>query len=90
MKTILIAIVLAFSFSGCMTNEHLSQQFTSSQIGCNAEDIQIIDERAAMFTGMHTWNAKCNGKEYICTYQQTAGAKCVELMSTNQIKTKAN
>ncbi len=64
-------------FSGCITNANISKQFTSAQIGCDMNNIEIINEKAGM-NGMHTWIAKCKGKKYFCTYHYGDGAKCTE------------
>lgn len=70
-------LIIMIGFSGCLTNPEISKQFTSSNIGCETRDINIINETAD-FNGMHTWTAECKGKEYICTYHTTAGSKCTE------------
>lgn len=71
------SLVIMICFSGCLTNPEISKQFTSSSIGCETQDISIFNETAAL-NGMHAWTAECKGKQYLCTYHETAGARCTE------------
>lgn len=74
------AVAALILLSGCMTNEALSKDFSSSQIGCMQKDITIIDEKASA-GGVHTWIAECNGKKHMCSYHTTTGATCKELVN---------
>ena len=74
-----IAAIVAITFTGCIKNPKISKQFTSGQTGCIEKDIVITNETASM-NGMHTWEAQCNGKNYLCAYHYGDGAKCAEKM----------
>lgn len=73
-----LTLSLATLFTGCITNENLSKDFSSGRIGCPTEEITIINEKASTFGGSHTWVAECRGRYYICSYQQTMGTSCTE------------
>ena len=78
LKTSILTFMIFSIFTGCMTNENISKDFTASSIGCNPSNIQILNEKASL-NGMHTWTAMCKGKEYFCTYHVGDGAKCSEI-----------
>lgn len=78
LKTSILTLMIFSTFTGCMTNENISKDFTASSIGCNPSNIQILNEKASL-NGMHTWTAMCKGKEYFCTYHVGDGAKCSEI-----------
>jgi len=77
-KMNILVLVSTLLFTGCMTNENLSKDFSSGRIGCPTEEITIINEKASTFGGSHTWVAECRGRYYICSYQQTMGTVCKE------------
>ena len=77
-KVSILILFSIFLFSGCMTNENISKDFTAGSVGCKPEKIQIVNEKATM-SGMHTWTAFCNNKEYFCTYHYGDGLKCSEI-----------
>ncbi|MDK2063055.1 hypothetical protein [Aliarcobacter butzleri] len=77
-KISIVGLVSVLCFTGCLTNENISKDFTAGSIGCKPEKISIVNEKATM-SGMHTWTAYCNNKEYFCTYHYGDGAKCSEV-----------
>ena len=77
-KHILAIITIGIIVSGC-TSARISSQLASGQLGCRSQDIIISEETATLITGMHEFIAECNGKKYVCLYQQTTGIKCTEL-----------
>ncbi|MCT7586968.1 hypothetical protein [Aliarcobacter butzleri] len=77
-KISIVGLVSVLCFNGCLTNENISKDFTAGSIGCKPEKISIVNEKATM-SGMHTWTAYCNNKEYFCTYHYGDGAKCSEV-----------
>jgi len=78
MNKILLALGGVLLFTGCMTNENLSKNFSSGRIGCPSEEITIINEKATTFGSSHTWVAECRGRYYICDYQPSMGTTCNE------------
>lgn len=78
MKKSLLLIISVFILTGCLKNENISRDFSAGQIGCQPENIQIINEKATM-AGMHTWTARCNNRDYFCTYHYGDGASCKEI-----------
>jgi len=78
MKNHLMALIFLTSLAGC-TSSRISQNLTSGAIGCRPEEIQIFNETATIIGSMHNWEAVCNGKHYICSYQPTTGVNCKEM-----------
>jgi len=77
-KIIYIIFLIAFLF-GC-TSPRISRNLSSGVIGCRPDDITIENETATAIGSMHNWEAICNGKRYICSYQPTTGCNCKELV----------
>lgn len=74
----ILGFISLFVFTGCLTNENISRDFTAGSIGCKPQNISIVNEKATM-SGMHTWSAFCNNKEYFCTYHFGDGVNCSEI-----------
>lgn len=77
MKTAILVIGVIILIAGC-TNARISANLTSGVIGCSPEDITIEKETGEWITGLHAWEAVCNGKRYVCSYQNTTGINCKE------------
>ena len=77
-KVSILILFSIFLFSGCMTNENISKDFTAGSVGCKPEKTQIVNEKVTM-SGMHTRTALCNNKEYFSTYHYVDGVKCSEI-----------
>ena len=79
MKSNLIEILLVmaslFIFSGC-TSTVISQSLASGALGCPSKEIIISDEDVN--SGVHTFMATCNGKDYYCTYMYPNPISCKE------------
>jgi hypothetical protein len=56
-----ILLLLLVPALGCAS----LQNVTSGQIGCPAEEIQIVSDEAGW--GTRTWTAQCHGKTYYCS-----------------------
>ena len=41
-KVSILILFSIFLFSGCMTNENISKDFTAGSVGCKPEKIQIV------------------------------------------------
>ena len=72
-----LLLVATSMLTACITNPNISKDLASSQIGCSPKDIKITDETARM-GGIHNWNAECKGQKFICSYNTTAGTKCIK------------
>lgn len=77
MKKDLILLMTAIVFAGC-TNPRFSADMSSGAIGCQPDDIIIENESSTLIAGLHTWEAVCNGRRYICSYQVSTGVNCKE------------
>ena len=82
MKTIgmslIILSILGFGLSGCSLGASMHAQFTSMNVDCKTENVQVSNEIVAL-NGTETWTAKCNGKTYECNYLSGSGSNCYEL-----------
>lgn len=76
MKNLFTLILITIILSSC-TSARISRKFSSGQIGCTEDEIQIANESASI-EGMHNWVAICQGVKYVCTYHYQDGAKCIE------------
>lgn len=75
---LLSAFAIALLVSGCaMTNERVSRNLASGEIGCAASKIAIENETAS-FDGSHNFEAICKGQRFFCHYHQTSGIDCKE------------
>ena len=52
----------------------------SGAVGCRPDQIIIVNETASLIGGRHNFDAICNGKRFICSYQPTTGINCKEAM----------
>lgn len=74
----LLIILLVGLTTGCaMTNERVSRDLASGEIGCPASEIEIENETATI-RGNHNFEAICRGKRFFCHYHQTSGIDCTE------------
>ncbi len=77
-KTVLkliISLIIFAELGGCSFGASMQAQYTSMNIGCNADDVQISNERVEL-SGAETWTAKCDGKIYDCDYFPEADSHC--------------
>lgn len=81
MKKVLLLTVVALLTAGC-TSTRISKKFSSGQIGCTEDEIQIANESASA-EGMHNWVAICQGKKFVCSYHYEDGASCKEALNQN-------
>jgi len=83
MKRLFIAVMviamIVVTIGGC-TSPRISRNLSSGVIGCRPDDITIENETATAIGSMHNWEAICNGKRYICSYQPTTGVNCKEMV----------
>ncbi len=77
---IMVASILVFGLSGCLTNTSIAVQATSYNIAeCKKEDVTISKETVEL-NGEHNWIAECNGKVYDCTYLAESDTGCYEII----------
>ena len=79
MKKAMMILMVSMAFASC-TSARISANLTSGAIGCRPGDIIIENETASVIGGLHNWEAICNGKRYICSYQVTTGVNCKEMI----------
>jgi hypothetical protein len=72
-----VILLLALTASCAMTNERVSKNLASGEIGCPASDI-IIENETASFDGSHNFEAICKGRRFFCHYHQSSGIDCSE------------
>jgi hypothetical protein len=72
-----IFVLVAFVAGCAMTNERVSRNLASGEIGCPADSITIENETAS-FDGSHNFEAICKGQRFFCHYHQTSGIDCKE------------
>ncbi len=77
MKKALIFLMLCMMFAGC-ANARKYANLSSGVIGCNPDEIDIEHATLIAVGGVHSWEAICKGKRYVCRYQSTSGVQCVE------------
>jgi hypothetical protein len=78
-KKTIIAVVISFTLVSCSANSNIAQQLTSYNVGCATKDVVVLDESHSLNDEV-TWTAKCDGKTYHCTYHDTAGTACHEIL----------
>jgi len=88
MKKLFILCIIML-MSGCAglaklddnSNPNICAQLSSGQIGCRPENILIEKESdTGDYAGkIHSWEAVCNGKRYMCNYQKNSGSHCTEI-----------
>ncbi len=76
--SLMIIVTLSLWLSGCLNKYTMSEQVTSYNTGCAAEDVQVFDE-VDNLNSDHTWTAKCGGKTYLCSDHSSAGSVCYEV-----------
>ena len=78
---LIIISTMAIIVGGCLGGsihtryQSIHAQFTSMNIGCNADDVKISNERIQL-NGAETWTATCGGKIYDCDYFPDADSHC--------------
>jgi len=75
-KLIVFLGIITTTIGGC-TSANISKNLSSGAIGCQPDDITIINE-AATINGLHNWEALCKDKRFICSYHSTTGVNCKE------------
>lgn len=73
-------ITLAASLCGCTFGASMSQQVTSFNVDCKADEVKITDETVDL-SGEESWIAECGGKTYSCTYLPESDNGCYEIKS---------
>ncbi len=66
---------MCIELGSCSFGASMQAQFTSMNIGCDTENIQISNERVEL-SGAEIWTAKCDGKTYDCDYFPEANSNC--------------
>ena len=67
--------IIFIELAGCSLGASMEAQFTSMNIGCDPDNIEISNESVDL-DGTETWTAKCGGKTYDCEYFRDAGSNC--------------
>jgi len=66
---------MCIELSGCSFGASMHAQFTSMNVDCNTESIQVSDEIVKL-SGEENWTATCNGKTYDCDYFPESDSNC--------------
>ena len=59
--------IMTIALGGCSFGASYHAQLTSSNVGCNADEVKISHERYQL-NETETWTAECDGKIYDCDY----------------------
>ena len=72
---LIILSSMCIALNSCSFGASMQAQFTSMNVGCGTENIQISNERVEL-SGAESWTATCDGKTYDCDYFPEADSNC--------------